>query len=120
MIRPHSITVVAWIFIVAGVGGIAADLWPLLTADSTAQLARLRADGLVDISLAWGTRALAIVGGISTLRGHNWARWLLAAWMIFHAVMSLFHSVGEAAAHCVIFAPLAYLLFRRSAAPFFR
>jgi len=120
MKRPRSITVVAWIFIVAGVGGILADLWPLLTPDSAAQLAKLRADGITDISLAWGTRALAIVGGINTLRGLNWARWLLAAWMVFHVIMSLFHSAGEAMAHCAIFAPLAYLLFRKAAAPFFR
>jgi len=120
MQRPISITVVAWIFIVVGVAGIAADLWPLLTPDSAAQLAKLRADGIVDISMAWGTRALAIVGGVNTLRGRNWARWLLAAWMVFHVFIGLLHSVGEAAAHGVIFAPLAYLLFRRSAAAFFR
>ena len=120
MKRPSSITVAAWIFIVAGVAGIVADLWPLLTPGAAAQLAKLRADGLADIAMAWGTRALAIVGGIYTLRGRNWARWLLAAWMAFHIVISLFHSAGEAAMHCLVFAVLAYLLFRRSAAPFFR
>jgi len=120
MTRPRSITIVAWIFIVAGVVGIAADLWPLLTPASAQQLAKLRADGVIDISLAWGTRSLAIVGGINTLRGRNWARWLLAAWMVFHVVLSLFQSLGEAVAHCVIFGPLAYLLFRKSVAPFFR
>ena len=120
MTRPRSITVVAWIFIATGVVAIAADLWPLLTPGFAAQMAKLRSDGIVELSLAWGTRALAVVGGIHTLRGRNWARWLLAAWMVFHIVISLFQSAGEAAAHCAIFGLLAYLLFRRSVAPFFR
>lgn len=120
MVRPHSITLVAWIFILAGIGGIAIDLWPLLSADLAFQFAKLKADGITQLALAWGTRVLAAVGGVSLLRGRNWARWLLLAWMAFHVVLSLFYSLGEAAVHCVIFAAIAYLLFRRAVAPFFR
>ena len=31
----------------------------------------------------------ALVGGFYVLRGRNWARWLLAAWMLFHVVISV-------------------------------
>ena len=120
MQRPRSITIVAWIFILTGALGIAHDLWPLLTPGAATQLAKLRADGLIDLAPAWVTRALAIIGGIYTLRGMNWARWLLAAWMLLHVIISALHSAVEVAMHCLIFAVLAYLLFRRSAAGFFR
>lgn len=118
--RPKSITLVAWVFILAGIGGLASDLWPLLTSGAAEQVAKLKADGAVDLTLAWGTRALAIVGGVSLFRGYNWARWLCVAWMLLHVVLSLFHSLGETAAHCAIFAPLTWLLFRKSSSSFFQ
>ena len=34
--------------------------------------------------------------------GHNWARWLLVAWLAFHVVVSGFHSMSEMAAHAVL------------------
>src|SRR5206468_3983960 len=37
-------------------------------------------------------RLLAIVGGAFLLRGRNWARWLLIAWMGYHVALSVFHS----------------------------
>ena len=120
MIRPRSITLVAWIFILAGIVGLGADLWPLLTADAARQLVKLRADSMSDLALAWGTRALAMVGGVGLLHGRNWARWLLVGWMMLYVVLSLFHSPGEAAAHGVIFAPLTYLMFRKNVAPYFK
>ena len=44
----------------------------------------------------------------------------VVAWMLLHVILSLFHSLGETAAHCAIFAPLAYLLFRKSSSSFFQ
>lgn len=120
MKRPRTITLVAWIFILAGTAGLLADLWPLLTVDASRQIQALRADGLADLAPAWGLRTLAIVGGFGLLRGQNWARWLLAFWMLAHVGISLFHSLGEVLAHCAIFLPILYLLFRRPIQPFFR
>lgn len=65
-------------------------------------------------------RLLAIVSGVFMLRGHNWARWLAMAWIGFHVVVSAFHSWGEVAAHCVVLAVFAYVLFRAPAAKYFR
>lgn len=120
MKRPRTITLVAWIFILAGTAGLLADLWPLLTPDSAQQLAKLRADGAADLVPAWGLRLLAIVGGVGLLRGYNRARWLLAVWMLAHVGISLFHSLGEVLAHCAIFLPILYLLFRPPVQAYFR
>lgn len=119
MKRPSTITLVAGIFILTGSLGILADLWPLLTSDAAQQLAKLKADGLADLGPAWGLRLLAIVGGYGLLRGYNWARWLLAFWMVAHLGISLFHSLGEVLAHCAIFLPILYLLFRTPVQPWF-
>jgi hypothetical protein len=111
--------VVGWLFIAVGTVGLLNDVWPLLTADAARQLAKLKADGLADLGPAWTSRLLAIVGGAGLLRGHNWARWLLVAWMVFHIGLSILHSVPQLLTHSVIFTPLLYLLFRRAAEPWF-
>jgi len=119
MRRPHSITAIGWLFIAVGAAGLLKDVWPLLTPDAAQQLAKLKADGLADLGPAWTTRLLSVIGGAGLLRGHNWARWLLVAWMAFHIGLSLFHSLPELLTHAAIFAPLLYLLFRRSSEPYF-
>ena len=119
MRRPHSITAVAWLFIAVGTVGLLKDIWPLVTHVAAQQIAKLRADGLADIVPAWTSRVLAIVGGVALLRGHSWARWLLVAWMVFHVVLSLVHDLPELVIHVAIFAPVLFLLFRRSMGPWF-
>jgi len=114
MRRPVTITAIGWLFIVVGAGGLLKDLWPLLTPDAAQQLAKLKADGLSDLGPAWTSRLISIVGGVGLLRGHNWARWLLVAWMVFHIGLSLAHSPSELLVHVVIFIPILYLLFTRS------
>ena len=57
----------------------------------------------------------AILCGAFMLRGANWARWLASAWMAFHVVLSFFHSLREVVVHGLVFAPIAYFLFRPEA-----
>ena len=59
--------------------------------------------------LAVGTAAL--VGGGFVLRGQNWARWLLAVWMLLHVAISVGHP-RQLIAHLVIFGAIALVLFR--------
>jgi hypothetical protein len=54
------------------------------------------------------------------LRGHNWARWLALAWIGCHVILSAFHSVFEVAVHGLLFAAIAYFLFRPRATRYFR
>lgn len=109
--RPVLLTLAAWAFILVGAGGILKDIVPLAGPDRSAALAALRFEGPLGLAFIWSVRALAVAGGVAVLRAHNWGRWLLAAWMIFHVGISLFHSPGEAAAHVVIFALLGWVLF---------
>jgi len=64
-------------------------------------------------------RLLAVVGGIFLLLGHNWARWLLLAWLAFHVVVSFYHSVIQVALHTVFFLVFAFFLFRPATAKYF-
>jgi hypothetical protein len=63
---------------------------------------------------------IAVLAGVYMLRGNNWARSLALAWMAFHVVLSIFHSRSELAIHSLLFAALAYLLFRPEATQYFR
>jgi hypothetical protein len=111
--RPLSLTIVAWIFIVVAGGGILRDLVALAGTD--ASRAGVLAEGAMGLGLIWTVRLLGVVGGVYVLRQRAWARWLLLAWMIFHVVISAFHSLAEAAAHVAIFSVLTYFLFRSDA-----
>lgn len=107
--RPVSVTIVAWIYILAGIGGIAAHISEFN--------ARHPLDS--DSIMALIVRILAIVAGAFMLRGSNWARWLAIAWIAFHVLLSAFHPVRELVVHCVLFAVFAYLLFRSAATAYF-
>ena len=119
-IRPRSITVIGWGFIVVGCLGILKDMLPLVTFGPSQGLAALKAQGMGDLAIAWGTRFLVAVGGAALLAAFNWGRWLIVAWMAFHAAISVLHSALEVLIHCVIFAPILYFLFRPRAAQYFR
>ena len=106
---PLAVFTTGCLFVLAGLIGVAYHGYEL--TEAAVWDARLAGMLLV--------RGLAIVGGIFLLRGANWARWLLIAWMGFHTVLSLFHSIGQAAMHLVILALVAFLLFRPSSSRFF-
>src|SRR5215469_14164192 len=57
---------------------------------------------------------LAFVAGVFMLRGHNWARWLAAAWMAFHVVIS-FPVVRQIAIHSLFLAVIVWVFFRSRA-----
>jgi hypothetical protein len=108
--RPRAITIIAWIFIAAGSIGF---LYHLSEFSTLAASARLEA--------AWVclVRVLAVIGGGFMLRGFNWARWLLAAWMAYHVVLSIFHSPAELLMHVLLFGILGYFLYRSQTSAFF-
>ena len=108
--RPRAVTVLGWLFI--AVGGLAL-LYHLSEFKTRLPLDK----GLVGVCFV---RVLAIVGGAFVLRGHNWARWLLAAWMAFHIVLSIFHSPAELVMHILLFSVIGYFLFRPQASAYFQ
>jgi hypothetical protein len=108
--RPLSVTIIGWAYLVMGVAGFAYHLTGLRVQN------RFQSDILL-VELIF---LIAIVSGAYLLRGHNWARWLAIAWMAFHVVVSIFHTISELAIHALLCAVLAYFLFRAAATRYFR
>lgn len=101
--RPLSVTLISYLFIAAGAMGIiyhASELKNVATPE---------------VSLVLFVRLLAIIGGIFTLRGANWARWLLLAWIIYHVILSSFHSTAELIMHFVLSIVVVVSLFHPKA-----
>jgi hypothetical protein len=108
--RPRSITIIACLFVAAGIVGFAYHATEL----------NIRGPVDYDVVLVLFVRLLAIVAGVFMLRGANWARWLVLAWIAYHVILSAFHSVSETVAHGALFAAVAYVLFRPKASAYFR
>lgn len=105
-----SILAVGVIFLAVGVLDVWRGIEPILGGAS-----HLATDDMLVLAIG----IAALVGGAFVLRRQNWARWLLAVWMLLHVAIS----VGEPEqliAHLVIFGLLAFLLFRPRARAYFR
>ena len=106
--RPLSVTLISYLFVAAGVVGIiyhASELKDVATPE---------------VSLVLFVRILAIIGGVFTLRGANWARWLLVAWIIYHVILSFFHSTAELIMHFVLSIVVIISLFYPKANTYFK
>jgi hypothetical protein len=110
MKRPLPVTIVAWVYIVVGTGGFVSHLVEALSMH----------DYHSDVIEAEFVELLAIVCGIFTLRGLNWARWLALAWIGFHVILSAFSNLREFAVHALFFTLIAWYLFRPEATGYFR
>lgn len=118
--RPLSITVISWAFVCVGCVSLAAGTWRFMgtTADVSASGNHFQES--VDLALVSISAIVAIVGGVFVLRGFNWARWLLIAWMGGHIILSVLHSPLELVMHSVLFAAVIYVLARPQATAYFR
>ncbi len=108
--RPLAVTIIGCVYILTGV---VTGAFHFMQAWARRPLS----SDLIWIEL---TAAAAIIAGAFLLRGHDWARWLALAWMAFHVVLSIFHTIPELAIHSLFFAVLAYFLLRASANCYFR
>jgi hypothetical protein len=108
--RPISVMVIAWIYILVCISGIAAHI----TDFSPRHPFELEA---IEALLV---RLLGIVSGVFMLRRSNWARWLAVAWIAFHVGLSAFHSGRELVVHTLIFGLITFFLFRPRANEYFR
>jgi hypothetical protein len=104
MKRPLSVTLISFLYILAGAAGIIYHASELLHLFS-------QPDQLWVLVV----RVLAIVGGVFALRGANWARWLLMAWILYHVYLSTFHETGELIIHIILSVVTAVALFHRGA-----
>jgi hypothetical protein len=108
--RPNAVTVLSWVFITAGVVGLAYHF------------TGFKAQPPFQYDILWVAlvRLLAIVCGVYMLRGRNWARWLTLVWIAYHVALSAFHSLNELVVHTLFFVVFAYILFRPGATEYFR
>jgi hypothetical protein len=108
--RPHSVTVISVIFLIGGVIGLAYHATEFKT------------QGPFPYDLLWVclVRLLAIICAVFMLRAANWARWLLVIWIAYHVTLSAVHSPFELIVHSLLFAVVAYFLFRPPASVYFR
>ena len=108
--RPLSITIISWLFLAAGVIGLAYHA------------TEFKAQHPFENDAVWVclVRFLAILCGTFMLRGSNWARWLLVVWMGYHIVLSVLHSPLQLVVHSLLFAVILYFLFRPQASAYFR
>jgi xanthosine utilization system XapX-like protein len=103
--RPVSILILACVYLAVGSIGF------------VYHFSQLRQPEGVWIAL---TELLAILCGAFMLRGQNWARWLALAWIAFHVILSAFRALPELAMHTLLFAVIAWFLFRPEARRYFR
>ena len=103
--RPRSITIISWFFIIFGSIALLSGVLPF---------SELMSHWYVHLS-----RLLMIVAGVFMLKGMNWARWLLVLWIAFHIIISALHSPLTLLLHIVIFSVILYFVFRRQSSAYF-
>src|SRR5688572_8506458 len=110
MKRPIAVVIIGWFFIAAGTVGFTYHLGEL----------SIQAPFANDAIWVLLVRLLAIAAGILTLRGANAGRWLLVIWLLYHVVLSYFHSLSELIMHAILLAVIAYVLFHPRVTAFFK
>jgi hypothetical protein len=112
--RPISVTVIGGLFIASGCIALFSGLLPL--AQHIDELKQHPFEsGLVDL-----VRILGVTGGLFTLCGFNWARWLIVGWLTYHVILSGFHSPAELLIHALLAVVVTYFLFRAPTGNYFR
>ena len=117
--RPRSITIIGWIFVAYGCIALVGSVLPLIGVAGSLTTAEIEARP-VEYGLISALRVAAGVGGAFMLRGSNWARWLIVAWMAYHVVISIERSPVQVAVHAVFLVLLLYFLLHPKASAYFR
>jgi hypothetical protein len=108
--RPLPITIIGWLFIAASIVGFVYHA-------NEINIHNLFGN---DVHLALLVRILAIVGGIFLLRGADWARYLLAVWLLYHVILSIFHPIEQLIMHSILLIVITFFLFRPKANEYFK
>jgi hypothetical protein len=97
MKRPFAVNFLGYSFIAVGIAALVyqlikgtLDFWMILIA-------------LFEL--------LAVVAGVFLLKGRNWARWLLMAWVGFHVVARGLNSLTSSIPHLLLLIAIGYFLF---------
>jgi hypothetical protein len=107
--RPLPVLITAFVFIIAGFLGIvyhSSEYFPPSAIN-------------YESALSLFIRVLAIACGFLLLRRIKWARWLAITWLVYHVVLSFFHSISETIVHIVFLLIIAFLLFMPKSSAYF-
>jgi len=103
--RPIAVLLLSCLYIAVGTIGFVVNFPKLISLQHES----------IWIELA---ELLALIAGAFMFRGRNWARWLALVWMAFHVAISF--PVGrQVVTHSIIFALIAWVLFRPDARRYF-
>ena len=102
MRRSSAVIFLSWLYIAAGVVGLIYHAMNWSPDEPVADQAWVLA-----------LRVLAVVGGLFTLRGAIWSRWLLVAWIAYHVFLIIGLSNSQLAVHAVMFLLTALVLIPR-------
>jgi len=117
--RPLPVTLIAWLFMVIGSVSIPRGVLPLFNMSGRSESPDIKKHTIEEFFEVSGSGVLALVGGIFTLRGKSWARWLCLIWMGGHVILSLLHTPFELMIHSVFFVLILYALFRPQSSGYF-
>lgn len=112
--RPLSITIISWLFMIFGSIALLSGLLPFVGANTAQLIAELKQHWMVHLS-----RLVQVLSGLFMLRRHNWARWLLVVWVVFHIVVGALHGWIQFLIHILIFSVILFFLFRPRANEYF-
>jgi hypothetical protein len=138
--RPTSITALSWLCILFGVAGVPLDiLWMAMVDPLTGRIHLFPGVGYSDMHplAMWLFPAqwfFLAVCGVFMLRGFNWARWMLVAWVVYHIFQSIahtrfelmfevftyVHSPWESFVYLHLFISILCIIFRPEACRYFR
>jgi len=116
--RPLSITLIAWLFVAIGLATAVGGLYPIAAASGQGP-GEFR-ERLAELTPMVLSALVAVAGGVWMLRGRDLGRWLAAIWMGAHIVLSMLHSLSRTVVHALLFALIAFALFRPAASAYFR
>ena len=103
--RPIAVLLVSCLYIAVGTIGFVVNFPKLIALQPESIWIEL-------------TELLALIAGAFMFRARNWARWLALVWMAFHVAIS-FPVVRQIVTHSIIFALIAWALFRTEARRYF-
>jgi hypothetical protein len=106
---PVPVLIVAVLFILAGCVGFVYHIYELFAT----------VNSLTETVLVLVLRVVAVVCGLLLLFRISWARWIAIAWLLYHVILSAFHSTAEVITHILFFIFVAVLLFLPVSAKWF-
>ena len=108
--RPIPVIIVSILFILTGCIGFFYHVKEFFEPNNN----------LYELVLVLLLRILAVACGILLFQGVNWSRWLAIAWLLFHVVLSAFHSISEMATHIVLLIIVSVLLYLPVSSAYFK